>query len=237
MLNLYNKKRLSEKEVNIADPSANFFTPSIFVLSEYSKFEETFWDTFDNHQWKGITSECIRSTLINLMFTGKIKVIHFIDRTSFFFHLIKFQSEGYNIFYVGELATEDVLTNNFLDAIKVIQPEKKGNVSSILKAVINIYLGTETYRRPQKRFFYEYLIRFAKSNKWIKLKVSSKLLGTITNYDIDIDSRKKEELKNSYRDFKTLVHGELKRNFFFREFLTYLEEKIQAEFLAKYPSD
>jgi hypothetical protein len=237
MFNVYKKQRIKEKHIEISDQHISFSTPSILFLSKYSDLEESFFESFNNPLWTNVTTECFSISIVNLMLAGKIKVVHFIDKTSILFNLIVFQSEGYNIQLIEDLDTEDILTKDILSVLKKVNPQESVSLVHIIKEVINKYIGTDKQNRPQKKFFYQYLKTFAEEHKWIKLKPNNKLFGTITNYDFEIELNKKNELEKSYHDFKIVKYRHRKSNVFFRKFIVDFEKSVEDDFIARYSND
>lgn len=238
-MNLYKKQKTKELKIEIENKFNTFPNSSMFVLNKYSEFEESFFDTFGNDLWVKITSEMFTFCIVNLLISGKINAVYFLDKKSILFNLFIFESEWFNIYPAQSLIIEDddLLTNDILSILQKINPNEKESFTLLVNRVINIYLGAGVTKRSEKKFFYKYLNTYSMKHSWIKLKPNDKLLGLITNYEVEIDKDKRSVLIKSSNDFNGIKYQLIKKNVLFRNFLTYIEQIVSKDLRARYPSD
>ncbi len=93
------------------------------------------------------------------------------------------------------------------------------------------------YNRPEKKFFYKYLIKYSMKFPSIKLKPNNKLLGLITNYEVEIENGLRNSLIKSSDELNSIKDELMENNLLFRNFLEYIERIVFKDFQARYNGD
>lgn len=82
---IYRKIRIKEIPVEIEKVYDHIPNSSILFLTNNSDFRESIFNNFDFDFWKNTTQEVFSNCILNLFFTGKIKVNYCLDRKYYFF--------------------------------------------------------------------------------------------------------------------------------------------------------
>jgi hypothetical protein len=238
-LNLYQKQRIKEIQIEVED--THHFIPysSALPLTNYSGFEGFFFDVLENEKWVEIVSKMFTICIVNLLISRKITATYFEDKHSILFNLIQFKTEGFKIQPEehAEIAVDDMLTNQLLFVLQKANASEKRRFSLVINRVINHYLGKETMNTPEKAFFYEYFIAYSNKNPWLKLTKDKNLFGLITNYVVEIDEEKKNTLKKLHNEINLKTFQLRKEDVYFRHFLTHVHRLITRDFRGRYAGD
>lgn len=237
--NLYGKQRLKEIEVEVDQEYAFIHNSSLLALIKHSEFEESLLGLFGHKQWVDTVSEMFTICIVNLLFSGKIKAVYFIDKVSIFFNLVVFESSGFIISCQEKVVIDDddILTNELCLLLQKSRSFEKERFPLIINRFINLYLDKNQLNKPEKKFLQAYLAKYLKKYDWLKITENHNLLGLNTKYAIEIDEDKRASLINLYNEFNSLKFRLRKEDIYFRQLLDYINKVIVRDFQSRYSSD
>lgn len=234
------KTRIKEIPIEIDGFHDSFSNPSLIVVNKYLKQEKTFFDQLTNDFWNEIVVELFSTCIVNLLISKKIKVEYCKDRTSLFFNLIKIDSEGYNLTVIDNQQTDikyDFLSNDILEAISKKRYKSLNNYPKSIDYVVNKYIDLKTNSKAEMKFFYEYIKLYSLNFNWLNLNKKKKLLGLISDFEIEVDENIKLELLEFQKKFDFIKFNLRKDNLLFRNFLKYTENIVSQNFRRRNHSD
>lgn len=234
MLSLYSKKLVKKKIIEVDEKYDFFSTPSVFSINKFSNSDPNLKERQDQESLFKFAVKSFRFTFVNLILSKIITVEYQVVKTSLLFNLINYNSESFMIILNENYYSEDTLSNEILSVLK---NKINCNLKFVVNSTINNIIGKVQYSKPENKYFYEYLFKFGITSKWIRIKPNNKFFGLITNYDIEIDKNKEQELITLFEDYRIKEYLYRKSNILFRKFIEDIEEVVENDLRSRCQSD
>ena len=237
-LNIYKRIRNSEIEIEAINNYDKDFLVGLYPLVKYPKLEYDYISLYQQKDWDKTVVELFYKGFMHLLCVKAIKIYSFKDKKSIF-GIINFKVNGFYIKTDEPYFTEDIFLNLILKSIKAVnlKYKKKRDLFYNIKFIVDDFLGTSEYSRPEKKFITRLIKRYTRKYNWLELEKESKYLGLVSKYKVRIEESRLLLLNDSFRKLSTISIKEKPSNINLGYFERALTIIVKRDFEGRYPSD
>lgn len=220
------KEILEHAEIVLEEKNGPFPYPSIlpFTLLYDSENPQFIKITDSNCSYQLIN--CFIYSIANLLLSEKINVYYKNERSSYFFNIIEWFTDKFEVSATGTEADEDPLSNIILNILYRKSQGKKQSLDKIIEESFYQLINQKIHTFPKLEFCEKYLTSFSNNNPWIQLRVKKIFWGISKSLLLEIESNRIIDLNEHRKSMSAEVLYFQRYNSKFRKLLIYIEDQV-----------
>jgi len=237
-VNFYERRRLSEKKLNLEFDSVHCEDIGLYVIGKYPRLKYRNTSYSENFNWQWQVIETLRLTILNLLNNRVIEIIMVEDKISYLYN--SFQKSNYDfIFRVTDLQNDkDWLSQLIYRTINEVNVKKHRDLNDYINAIMDkIIYEHGVYNNPSKTFVIQILKHYSKAFPWIHIDTKSKFLGLLENHNLKVAEVYIPRLSMQHKSLTDLDNNLLRVNKGYAHFTNCLKFEIEKELGRRKTSD
>jgi hypothetical protein len=228
---LYEKSRISEKNLSLDFESVHCEDIGLYVIGRYPRLKYGSTSYYENFNWQWQAIATLRLTFFNLINNGVVEIIKVEDETSYLYNTFPKVCISYYFKVTDFQLDKDCLSQLVYDTINEVNQLKHPDLFQYIRAVLDkIIYSQSIYRKPSRAFIIQILRMYTKAFPRIQLDTESKYLGLLENYSLKVSEIYIPRLSMQHQSLSNLDNNLIHSHQGYSHFCKLLNYEIKKDF-------